>query len=169
MHASYAAGVKLKESGWSPAETESVIGFVDFDLRLDALHSWLVAKLLVGSAGEVPNFVADPDADSSGTSEICLGLRTYRALGRVEPFARAGITLLTAGVTSYDEGSFNAFGIDKELAFGGWVDAGLRVPITAAFTVGLVAQYSVGSDVELDGEGVQPGGTSLLITLGLRR
>jgi hypothetical protein len=169
MHVSYAAGGKLKESGWSPAETETVIGFVDFDRHLDSLGAWLAAKLLVGSAGEVPDFVVDPDADSSGTAEFCLGLRTYGSWRRVEPFASLGLALLTAGVTGYDEGAYDAFGIDEEVALGGWVDVGFQVPLTPSLVVGVVVHHSVSGEVDLDAGRVELGGTSLLLTLGARR
>jgi hypothetical protein len=167
-HVSYAAGWKYKDSGWSPGQDEAVLGFVDADLRLEALPAWLVGKLLVGSA-DVPEAVTDPDADSAGTGELCVGLRKYASLGRAEPYASAGIALLTAGITGYRDETADAFSIDDGFSLGAWADAGIRWPITRSFTVGFVGHFSVGGEVELEGTDVQPGGASLLLTLGWRR
>jgi len=170
MHVSYAAGPKFKSSRWSPGERETMFGFLDVDRRMESTGLWLAAKLLVGS-GDVPAVVAaaEPNADSTGTSELCLGLRKYVSLGRAEPFVSLGVAMLSAGVTGYRDETSNAFSIAEDLAFGGWADAGLRMPITQSFTVGLGVHYSISGDVDLAGSEIAPGGTSVLFTIGIRR
>lgn len=167
VHISYAAGIKLKDNSWENADDETIFGFVDADRRLDSLGSWGVAKLLVGT-GDAPDFTTDPDADSAGTSEICLGLRRYTAFGRVEPFVSAGIAVLSAGITGYDEKGSDAFPIEDEVTLGLWGDVGLQVPITESFTLGASAHYSIGPEIDFESAKVQPGGMSVLLNAGWR-
>ena len=167
-HISYAAGWKLKEDAWSPGENESVFLGVDFDRELQSFPAWLVAKILVGT-GDVPEFVTAPDADSTGTAELCVGLRKYGSLGRTEPFASAGVAWLTGGITGYKEETADAFSIGEESTLGVWADVGIQVPVTRSFTLGFIAHHSVGSEVQIEGSGLELGGTSLLFTLGVRR
>lgn len=166
-HASYAIGWKGKDSSWEGAEDEFIFGVLDFDARIQRKPIWFTGKMLFGTAGE-PDYVTDPRADHSGTLEFDFGLRKYTVIGPVEPFISGGVAFLYGSITGDDDYSYYSYTLDSEWALGGWVDAGFHVPISPYWGVGLIVHYSHGSEVELEGEDVQLGGTSVLFTIGGR-
>lgn len=170
IHASYALGYKNKESNWKPADDEVVVGIVDFDHRLPRAPLWVVAKALLGYSGDYPAYVTDPDAESSGTAELCLGLRKYVSVGELEPFVSGGVAILYGSISEYRNDYYYGYSrtIDDAAAFGGWVDAGFHLPLSPAWGIGVVLHYSHGREQGLGGDDVQLGGTSVLFTIGLR-
>jgi len=167
-HASYALGWKGKDSSWDGAEDEFVFGMFDFDARLPRSSLWFTGKILFGTADE-PDYVTDPDADASSTSEFAFGLRKYTILGPVEPYLSAGAVILYGSITGDDDdGYYYSTTIDSEVAFGGYADAGFHVPLSPYWGIGLQVHYSYAAEQELEGEDVQLGGTSVLFTIGGR-
>ena len=117
-HASYALGWKGKDSSWDGAEDEFVFGVIDFDARIQRTPVWFVGKILTGTADE-PDYVTDPRADSSGTSEFAIGVRKYTVLASAEPFVSGGIALLYGSITGDDDYSYYSRTLDSEIAPGG--------------------------------------------------
>jgi len=166
-HASYAIGWKGRDSSWDGAEDEFIFGVLDFDVRIQRKPIWFAGKFLFGTADE-PDYVTDPDAESSETAELDFGLRTYTVLGPVEPFASGGVAFLYGSITGDDDDDYYSQTLDEEWALGGWVDVGFHVPISPYWGVGLVVHYSQGPEQRLEGEDVQLGGLSVLFTIGGR-
>lgn len=170
IHASYALGYKNRDDSWNPADEEALLGIVDFDHRLPRFPAWLVAKALLGYSGDVPGYVVDPDAESSGTAEFCLGLRKYTTFGELEPFVSGGVAILYGSINEYRSNYRYSYShnIHEAAAVGGWVDAGFHLPLSPAWGIGLVLHYSHGNEQGLGPDSVQLGGTSVLITIGAR-
>ena len=166
-HASYAIGWKGRDSSWDGAEDEFIFGVIDFDVNVRRSPFWFTSKILFGTADE-PDYVGDPDADSSGTAEFDFGVRTYTILGPVEPFASGGLAVLYGSITGDDGDHYYSKTLDEEVTLGGWVDAGFHLPITPYWGVGMIVHYSHGPEKSLEGEDVQLGGLSILFTIGGR-
>jgi len=168
-HISYATGYRSMSGDWSGARHHWVFGVLDGDWRPRGWPVWIAGQMLFSYADDAPDF-APGFADSSGTYELSLGLRRYAAWGRAEPWIGAGVAVLGGSVSErvrYSGWYYNDT-LDDDVVLGWYADAGVQVPLTPLFTLGLVVRWSDGADFDLFGQDVDPGGVSVLALIGTR-
>ena len=168
-HFSYATGYRNQGDGWDDADDQWVFGAFDADWRPPGWPVWIAGQMLLSTAERAPDS-APSFADSSGSYEFSLGLRRYTAVGIVEPWIGAGAALIGGSVSSYASsgGWYWSDQLDDDLAWGWYVDAGVQVPLSPLFVLGLALRHSEGGDLELFGQDLESGGTSVLFLIGGR-
>jgi opacity protein-like surface antigen len=165
---SFATGYRAPGSGWEGADDHWVIGIVDGDWRPPGWPVWIAGTMLFSYSSHAPDGAPD-FIDESGTYELSLGLRRYTVIGEVEPWIGGGVALLGGSVSSFESGDGWYWGAYEDDAAWGWyLDAGVQVPLSQVITLGLAVRYTEGSDLELYGEDLESGGTSVLLLVGTR-
>ena len=168
-HISYSTGYTRLSSGWSGARDQWAFGVLDADWRPPGWPVWIAGQMLLTYSSDTPD-IAPGYADFSGAYEFSLGVRRYTAVGRAEPWVGAGVALLGGSVcVQFQSGGWYwSDQLDDDVAWGWYADAGVQVPLTPLFTLGLVVRWSDGADLDLFDEDVQPGGFSVLALIGSR-
>jgi len=168
-HISYATGYTRLSSGWSGARDQWAFGVLDADWRPRGWPVWIAGQMLLTYSGDAPDIAPDY-ADFSGAYEFSLGLRRYTAVGRTEPWIGAGVALLGGSVSEelQSGGWYWSDQLDDDVAWGWYADAGVQVPLTPLFTLGLVVRWSQGGDLDLFRDEVESGGLSVLALIGSR-
>ena len=162
-HASIATGYRAAGSGWEGADDQWVFGLIDGDWRPPGWPVWIAGQMLFGFSDDSPDFGADTGHDS-GSYEFSLGLRRYASIGALEPYIGGGGALLGASVSEDD----SCCGYDDEFAWGWYVDAGIQLPLSEVFAIGIAIRHSEGGDLEFGNQSVESGGTSALVLFGAR-